>query len=167
MQGNELLLARAQKGDHRAFEELMAPLERGVYFTCLRLVGDEPTAQDCAQEALVRAYKSLKSFRGDCQLSTWLYRLAYTACLDELRRQKRRPQESLEALTAAGFTPSDTALTPEKALEKKERMKALAAAIQMLPPEQREALILCQLQGKAMRRPPISPAQLWALSKAA
>ena len=149
MEGNELLLARARKGDPAAFEELMTPLERGVYFTCLRLMGDAATAQDCAQEAMIRAYKNLKSFRGECQLSTWLYRIAYAACVDEMRRQKRRPQESLENLQAAGFAPPDRGDTPVNALEKKERMAALNAAIQALPPEMKEVLVLSQLQGKS------------------
>ena len=149
MEMNELLLTRARKGDPQAFEELMAPLERGVYFTCLRLVGDEPTAQDCAQEAMLRAYKNLKSFRGDCRLSTWLYRIAYSVCLDEMRRQKRRPQESLEGLQDAGFTPPDRGESPVQALEKKERMKVIASAIQTLPMEMKEVLVLSQLQGKS------------------
>lgn len=149
METNEILLARARKGDPAAFEELMTPLERGVYFTCLRLVGNATAAQDCAQEALVKAYKNMKSFRGECQLSTWLYRIAYTVCLDELRRQKRGPHESLENLSEAGFTPPDKGETPVSALEKKERLEKLNAAIQALPQEMREVLVLSQLRGKS------------------
>lgn len=149
MQGEELLLSRARKGDPAAFEQLAAPLERQVYFTCLRLVSDPERAKDCAQEAMLRAFRGIRAYRGESRFATWMYKITYSACLDELRRLKRRPAESLEEMGEAGFTPADTAPTPYEALEKKERLEKLTAAIAALPPELREVLVLSNLQNRS------------------
>lgn len=146
MQTNELLLARAKKGDPQAFEALVTPYERQVYFTCLKLMGDPQSAEDCAQEAMLRAFRSLKQYRGESAFSTWMYKVAYSACLDAMRKQKRRPQESLDTLTEAGFTPPSHEAGPYEALEKKERLAVLRAAIAALPEDLRQTLVLSQLE---------------------
>ena len=66
--------------DADAFEQAVAPYERQVYFTCLRMMGNRQDAEDCAQEAMLKAYKNFSSFRGDSKLSTWLYTIATRCC---------------------------------------------------------------------------------------
>ena len=145
MQTNELLLARARKGDPQAFEALVTPYEKRIYLTCLKLMGDPHAAEDCAQEAMLRAFRHMKQYRGESALSTWLYKIACSACLDALRKQKRQPQESLDTLAEGGFTPPSPASTPYEALEKKDRLLALQAAIAALPEDLRQTLVLTQL----------------------
>ena len=146
MQTDELMVARAKRGDAAAFEALVAPHERLIYLTCLKLMGNEQDAGDCAQEALLRAYRAMSSYRSEASLTTWLYRIAYNICLDALRKRKRIAAESLEALSEDGFTPQDKGQTPYAALEQKERMAALKRAIDLLPEDMRTVLLLSQVE---------------------
>ncbi len=146
MQTDELMVARAKRGDAAAFEALVAPFERRIYLTCFKLMGNEQDAGDCAQEALLRAYRAMNSYRSEAKLETWLYRIAYNICLDALRRRKRIQAESLDALSENGFTPEDKGQTPYSALEQKERMEALKKGLDKLPEEMRTVLLLSQVE---------------------
>lgn len=141
-----LTLKRAQKGDPAAFEALFTPLEGRVYRTCVHILGPGEDARDCAQEVLLKAFRTLKDFRGDCALESWLHRLCVNVCLDTLRRQKLRAAQSLDALIDEGFGPVAPADGPYEALEKKERMALLRRAIAWLPEEQRLAFTLVVLE---------------------
>lgn len=146
MQLDELTVAKARKGDAAAFETLVKPHERRIYLTCLKLMGDEQDAGDCAQEALLKAYRSMAGYRSEARLETWLYRIAYNVCLDALRKRKRTAAESLEALTEEGFAPEDKGRTPYAELERKERMAALKKGLNALPEEMRSVLMLSQVE---------------------
>jgi RNA polymerase sigma-70 factor (ECF subfamily) len=146
VQADELMVARAKRGDSAAFEALVAPFERRIYLTCLKLMGNEQDAGDCAQEALLRAYRAMASYRSEARLETWLYRIAYNICLDALRRRKRIKAESLEALSENGFAPEDKGQTPYSALEQKERIAALKKGLDKLPEDMRTVLLLSQVE---------------------
>lgn len=141
-----LTLKRAQKGDPAAFEALFTPLEGRVYRTCVHMMGPGEDARDCAQEALLKAFRTLKDFRGDCALESWLHRLCINICLDALRRKKLRAAQSLDALMDEGFGPAAPADGPYESLEKKERMEAVRRAIAGLPEDQRLAFTLVVLE---------------------
>lgn len=143
---DELLLHRAKGGDADAFEELITPHEKKIYATCLRMMGNPQDAFDCTQETMLRAYRTLASYRGEAKFETWLYRVAYNICLDALRGRKRRAAESIEALAEEGFSPVDTGKGPYEALEEKDRMTALSGAIAALPQDMREMVVLRQVQ---------------------
>lgn len=141
------LVARAKRGDDAAFEQLVAAHEKKIYALCLRMCGNEEDAQEAAQDAFLSAWSGLPSFREDAAFSTWLYRLAINASTDILRRQKR---------TGAGVSLDDeevfleiedTSPTPEQALEQKEAAKLVSEALEALPPEYRQVLILREVQG--------------------
>ena len=89
---------RKSKADE--FESFIAPYERGIYFTCLRVLGHVQDAEDCAQDCILKAYRSFDSFRGDSEPSTWLYRIAYNCCVDYIK--KHRGVISLDALMDEG-----------------------------------------------------------------
>lgn len=143
---DEITLRRAQQGDAAAFETLFTPLEGRVYRTCVHVLGPGEDAKDCAQEVLLRAYRSLKDFRGDCALETWLHRLCVSCCLDAARRRKARPSASMDAMTEAGYDPPSRESGPYERIEKKERMTRLREAISSLPEEQRMAFTLTALE---------------------
>ena len=82
------LIERVLQGDSDAFEPLVLENQQRVYTVALRITGNEADAWDAAQEAFLRAYKSLKDFRGESRFSTWLYKLAGSAAIDLLRRRK-------------------------------------------------------------------------------
>ena len=127
------------------FEEAVSPYERQIYFTCLRMMGNPQDAEDCAQEAMLKAYKSLSSFRGDSKLSTWLYTIATHCCMDALRARKE--EVSLNDLEEGGWEKEDVSPSPYMRLESAERKKMLEKGISMLPENQRMTLVLCDLQG--------------------
>ena len=93
------------------FEAMAAEYERPIYLLCLRMMGNREDAQDCAQEALLRAFRAFDRFRDGASPKTWLYRIAYNTCIDELRR--RRGVVSLDTLREGGFDVPDA--TAERA----------------------------------------------------
>lgn len=147
VQGDELLLKRACKGDVRAFEELMESHESRIYAIALRMMGNREDAQDCAQEAMVRIYRAMGSFKGQSALATWIYRITMNTCLDELRRRKARKVTSLDSLVDTGWAPTDTGDTPEEHGLRVEKQTALNQAIQSLPDDMRAAIILRDVKG--------------------
>lgn len=82
------LVARAQRGDTQAFDQLVTRHEAKVYGLCLKMLGSPEDAEDVLQEVFVKAYQSLPSFRGDSAFSTWVYRIATNACLMRIRKKK-------------------------------------------------------------------------------
>ena len=144
---DELLLRRAQRGDPDAFEQLMTPLEQMIWRVCWHYTGDREAASDCGQDTMVRVWRGLEKYHGDCAFETWVYRIAANCCIDYLRKKKRDRSESIEPLREQGFDPADTSPgTAEQVVAKDERQR-LREAISLLPDEQREALVLTQLQG--------------------
>ncbi len=131
--------------DADAFEALVLQHERMIYLLCLRMTGNSADAQDCAQEAFLNAFKAYGRFRAEADAKTWLYRIAYNACVDFLRRKKK--DASLDALREAGFDPSDTRLPqPGEAAERSEMRAQIRQAVLQLPEDQRAVLILRDFQ---------------------
>lgn len=143
---DELLLRRAQNGDPEAFGQLMEPLEQLVWRACWHYTGNREAAEDCGQETMIRIWRSLGNYRGECALESWVYRIAANCCMDWLRKKKRDKSVSMEPLCEQGFDPTDPSPgTEEQAIAKDERQH-LREAIARLPDDQREALILTQLE---------------------
>ncbi|WP_054693238.1 RNA polymerase sigma factor [Syntrophomonas palmitatica] len=90
MTSEEILLQRSIQGDTGSFEELVVQYQNKVYALAYRYMGNEDDAYDMAQEAFLKAFRSLRSFKGNSSFGTWLYRVTTNVCLDELRRRKRR-----------------------------------------------------------------------------
>ena len=135
---DELLLKRAARGDADAFIALIGPYEKKLYFWCLGTVKNPEDAKDCVQETLLKAFRGIAGFQTGAALSTWLYRIAYRACLDMLR--KRRPQEALPE--EDHLHPADPRPLPYEQLEAAERQRLLNAAVQRLPDDYRLPLML-------------------------
>lgn len=134
-----------RKSQAERFEEMVQAHERMLYLLCLRMTGHPQDAQDCAQEALLRAYRAFDSFRGQSSAKTWLYRIAYNACLDFLR--KRKDAASLDALREAGFDPADSRMPqPGDRLERQELRRQIEYALTLLPEDQRAVIVLRDFQ---------------------
>jgi len=146
---DEFTLRRAQKGDPQAFEQLVTPYEQTVWRVCWHYTHHTEDAKDCMQDAMLKAWRAIGQYRGDCALETWLYRIAATVCLDFLRRQKRLPvTESADEMAETGVQPVDASPTPDEALLNAESNEQLRAAIDSLPGDMRTALILYALEGQ-------------------
>lgn len=151
-QEEELLLIRKVcAGDSEAFEPLVREHQGRVYAIALRMMGNEADAQDAAQEAFLKAYTSLREFRGDSRFSTWLCRLTGNVCIDALRRRSRRQESSLYVQDDEGeeLAPDipDPAPTPEEQTERAETRQEVREAIAALPEGDRQVLTLRELGG--------------------
>ena len=146
---DELLLKKAQRGDPEAFELLMADLESLVWRVCWHYTGNRESAEDCGQETMIRIWRSLDSYRGDCALESWVYRIAANCALDFLRKAGRIPETPLEPRKEEGFDPPDPSPGTEEQVLRKEEYAGLREAVASLPEEQRDALMLTQLEGKS------------------
>lgn len=149
---DELLVERAKNGDAEAFERLIQQYEKKVYNFAYRYVGNPEDAADIAQEALVRAYTSLSNFRGNSSFQTWLLRITYNACLDELRKRSRQKLTSIdetvfgdEGEMARQF--ADSADGPEALVEREELQRTVHETIQELDDEHRTMILMRDLQG--------------------
>ena len=145
---DEFTLRRAQKGDAQAFEAIVTPHEQMLWRVCWHYTRHQEDAADCLQETMLKAWKAIKTYRGECSLPSWLYRIASTVCLDFLRKQKRLPDtESADELAEEGFTPVDGSPTPDEAVIRAESADSIRAAIDALPGDMRTVIILYALQG--------------------
>ena len=134
-----------KKSKAEEFEKLAALHERAVYFLCLRMMGSREDALDCAQEAMLNAYRAFDRFQPEGQGKAWFLRIAHNVCIDALR--KRKQVISLDSLREEGFDPADQhTLSPYAQLENKERMALLRAAVEDLPDEQRAVMVLRDFQ---------------------
>jgi RNA polymerase sigma-70 factor, ECF subfamily len=134
----ERVIDRARRGDQEAFAAVIRHYDPGLRALAFRLLGDRDVMDDVLQEAYVKAFKGLPRFRGDAKLGTWLYRIAYNACLDELRRSRRRDDLPLaEELPSTSLDPGEVAVGREE----------LARALAMLPHDERAAVLLVDAQG--------------------
>ena len=145
------LVRRVQSGEADAFEELVRAHEKTVYNLALRMVGNPQDAEDMAQEAFLKAYRSLPEFRGESKFSVWLYRIVSNVCLDHLCRQGRRPASSLTTEDEDGeeqqWDVPDESQSPERLLEQKLTREAVQRGLETLPADQRQILLLREIRG--------------------
>ena len=141
------LLRKARSGDAPALDELLARHERQVFRFGLRMCGNEDDARDVLQETLLAAFRNIEGFRGDAQLSTWLYQIARSFCVRARRRTAGEPErtEPLEAPAAAKLASEDA--QPDAGAHAREIGQLLQAAILSLPVAYREALVLRDVEG--------------------
>ena len=116
------LVQRARKGDELAFEQLVTDNEKRIYNLCCRLTGNPDDGAELAQEAFLNAWRGLEKFHGESSFATWLYRLASNACIDFLRKEKRRRSLSmtlsLDDEEASWTEPADWSQDPQRQLER-------------------------------------------------
>lgn len=134
------LVSRCLAGDKDAFDALVARYERPVYNLVYRVVGNHHDAQEITQDAFVRAYQALPTFRQGAGFYTWLYRIATNLSLDEIRRRRRRP-----VVLDGDMTQGDDREDPQDALVQGETRHVVHAALQTLPPEHRTIIVLRDL----------------------
>ena len=143
----KLLIERILAGETDLYEPLVKAHELGVYNLALRMLKNEQDALDASQEAFLRAWRSLGSFRGDSKFSVWLYRLTSNVCLDMLRRAGRLRADSLTDEEGAEAELPDRRGDPQQALERKELAAAVREGLESLPPAFRQALVLRDING--------------------
>ena len=145
------IVQKVIKGDVNAFETLVLAYEKSVYNIALRMTGNSEDASDMTQEAFIKAYNSLQSFRGDSKFSVWLYRIATNVCLDFLRSRSRRPTVSLSVEDNDGeevqLDVADESQSPEQLLDRQMTRESVRRGLETLSPEYRQILLLREIQG--------------------
>jgi len=143
MQSQETLLSQARQGRPEAFEALVAPHVPRLYRLALLLLADADDAEDATQEALIAAYRSIHTFRGDASISTWLHRIAINTARNRARLRARQSPDRLQALALHN---SNTAPRIETIVLERERASAIRQAVRDLPEHYRDAIILIAYQ---------------------
>lgn len=138
------LIRRAQTGDKAAYEQLVGPYLDRFYGLAYQLMRNQDDAADVVQEALIKAYRSLGSFRGEADFITWVTRILRNTVLDELKRAVRRHEEAVEVLPEQSH---DRSL--ETKAEQKELSQIVHEAIGQLSPKLREPLVMYDIEGFA------------------
>jgi RNA polymerase sigma-70 factor, ECF subfamily len=142
------MISRILAGERDLFYDLIKPCERAVFLTAYSVLKSEADAEEVAQEAALKAYKALGSFRGEAKFSTWLVKITLNEARMKLRRSRSEPEVSLEDFVDNGdsdYTPAvltDWREIPSESLERKELRETLRRAVNGLPEKYREVLIL-------------------------
>ena len=135
------LIERARNGDSAALDDLLRRHHARLHAVCLRILGRRADADDATQNALIAIVRGLPSFDGRSAFSTWAYRIATNAALDELRRRRRRPQPRLDTTEATGRSPEPDPRA-ERALAAFENRELVERALAELPDDFRVAVVL-------------------------
>jgi RNA polymerase sigma-70 factor (ECF subfamily) len=133
------LLASSRRGDLSAYDRLVAAYQDRVYQTAYRITGHREDAWDAAQEAFLRAFRALRTFRGEAAFSTWMTRIAVNTALDVVRRRPPHAPATAD-VAAAGSDPTDEVL-------RRDQQRRVQQAIAALPPDHRAVAVLRDVQG--------------------
>ena len=146
------IIVRLRAGNEQAFSELVDQFRDRVYNTTLGMLQNEANAEDVTQEVFIEIFRSVGKFRGDSELSTWIYRIAVQKALEHLRTSGRRKRSgrflNLFNLEQQVAVPDEAPFYhPGILLENKERAAILFSAISKLPENQRTAFVLHKVEG--------------------
>lgn len=143
-ESDETLLIRASRGDHEAFARLYRRHRRQLLATALRTIRIHSDAEDCLQDAMLRAYQLSPTFRGDCRVASWMHRIVVNACLDRARRNQVRA--SLPMPDDLSSFASDEG----RGAEELDVRLSVDAALRLLPEDQRAAVIAVDMHGLSL-----------------
>ncbi len=150
---NALIIA-ASSGDTVAFERIVELYEKLVYNTIKLKIKNSEDAFDLSQEVFIKIWRSIGSYRGDCKFSSWVYKIATNTTLDHLRREAHTKSESLPTHIdddgeekVVEIADESTYSSPERTLERNETVITVREAIEQLKPEQREVILLRDIEG--------------------
>jgi RNA polymerase sigma-70 factor (ECF subfamily) len=151
------LIVRSQHGDVEAFNQLVVSYQQTAYGAVYRLVGNVDVAADITQDAFIAAFRNIQSFRAGSSFRSWLLRIASNLACDHYRRTQRHPQESLDELSDDDELHSASELSalvetsrehdPEAVVLKQELQELIQRGLQLLPLQQRVAVVLCDIEG--------------------
>lgn len=134
------LVTAAQAGDLEAFGELVRRHQDFVYGAVMRVVKNPTLAEDVSQDCFLRAYRALPDFRGESQVRSWLYRIAHNLAINAVTRRREYPTETMPEIPATGGG------GPERSAEMSELAAAMNEAIEALPEDLKQPLVLRELK---------------------
>ena len=150
---DEQIVERALTGDAEAFGEIVRRWERRIFALAYGMLGREEDARDATQETFLSAFRNLRNFRGDAKVSSWLHRIAVNQCITRQRRAKVRSESALDdenEKDAANFAaPLD--VLPSRVVEGRERTVAVRRAVNSLPVELRQVIVMKEFEDLTFR----------------
>jgi RNA polymerase sigma-70 factor (ECF subfamily) len=146
------LVARVLQGDKNAFRPIVERYQNRLYAMVVGMVRDEAEAKDLVQNAFIKAYQNLDSFRIDSAFYTWLYRIAMNLAIDSCRKRRRRRTGSFDEAVGTRDEDGEVVLvhhaaSPGEALQRKQLRERIFAAMDELTEDQREVLLLREVEG--------------------
>ena len=146
MNDEQTLVQRARNGEKGAFRELIELYRKKIYYLSLDLTGNHHDAEDLSQEVFIKAYRSLKNFRGDAKFNSWLYRITVNTCISQRRKKSLAAmtlQEDFESeSTPQFFSESESSHNPERHAEASMMQQHINSALQQLTPRERSVFVL-------------------------
>ena len=144
---DEELVSACLEGEESAFDVLVMRWDRKIRGAIFRIVGSEEDARDLCQEAFLKAYRHLGTFKQEARFSSWLYQIALNLSRDRLRRRRGRTMVSLDEVDEDGRVMTQSGPSPFELVEGRDLGRRVAAAVAALPEEQREVIVLKEYQG--------------------
>mgnify|MGYP003787552443 FL=1 len=147
----KILIEKAKSGDEASFEALIQSCKTKAYNTALRYLRNEEDAMDALQESLIKVFRHLNKFKGDCKFDTWVYRIVVNTCNDFIRRNKNQNSNaSLYHTDESGVTVidiPDPAPAPSEILDSKTTVSYILDCLNQITSEHKEIIILRDIQG--------------------
>ena len=144
------ILQRLKEDDQSAFNELIKLFGPRVLNTCYKFLLNTEDAEDLSQEVFIEVYQSIKKFRGESKLSTWIYRITVAKCLDEIKKRNRKKRiNTIKRLLHIDEVSSwlSGGIMPDKNIQQKDAMIQIMQALNSLPDSQRVAFTLSKIEG--------------------
>lgn len=145
---DEQIVERALTGDAEAFGEIVQRWERRIFALSFGMLGREEDARDATQETFLAAFRSLRAFRGEAKVSSWLHRIAVNQCITRQRRAKVRNESALETEEEkhAASLAAPVRLSPARVVEGRETSNAVKLAVSTLPLELRQIVVMKEFE---------------------
>lgn len=151
IKADRTLARRASKGDRRAFQEIVDSNKQRMFTVARSVIGDAALAEDIVQEAFIKAYRALPDFRGDCLLSTWLYRITYLTAIDAHRQQKRLLQLACDHGEQVDVEDPNLSGRSDAGVESSQLRREIDAAMKCLSPFEQTVFTLRHMQNFKLR----------------
>jgi len=147
VQDEQVLVDRISSGDSTAFQEFVELHKKKIYYIAYDITGDHDDAEDVSQEVFIKVFRSLKTFRRNAKITSWLYQISVNASIDLLRKKSSKPEKSMDDLERAdiqeNFPGSGTrAQNPERSAEDFLIQKHISQALQKVSPKERSVFVM-------------------------
>jgi RNA polymerase sigma-70 factor (ECF subfamily) len=147
VQDEQVLIDRISSGDSTAFQEFVDRYKKKIYYIAYDITGDHNDAEDVSQEVFIKVFRSLKTFRRNAKISSWLYQISVNASIDLLRKKSSKPEKSMDDIERADIQESlpgsgTRAQNPERSAEDFLMQKHISQALQKVSPKERSVFVM-------------------------
>ena len=147
VQDEQVLIDRISSGDSTAFQEFVERYKKKIYYIAYDITGDQADAEDVSQEVFIKVFRSLKTFRRNAKISSWLYQISVNASIYLLRKKSSKPEKSMDDIERADIQESlpgtgTRAQNPEKSAEDFLIQKHISQALQKVSPKERSVFVM-------------------------